>query len=240
MDQSQSSERTLALAFVLSACLHAAALAIGHGLQHRHAIVPPVVLDAYLRSPAADPVPLPQQTAEDVTPRPQPEPRRALTPRTEVREQASHRKSLTKREKLVRSDFAEPQPEAPRAPPTGSAAADVVPGPAPPERAVATISSPPVAVSPPEFAAAYLRNPQPPYPLAARRNGESGTVLLKVFVTKEGAAGRVELDRSSSFAALDRAALEAVKLWRFVPAKRGEESLDAWVRVPIVFRLEGD
>jgi protein TonB len=92
--------------------------------------------------------------------------------------------------------------------------------------------------TPPAFNAAYLRNPPPRYPLAARRNSEEGTVLLRVLVTIDGAAARVELDRSSGSASLDGAALEAVRHWRFVPARRGTLNVEDWVRVPVVFRLE--
>ena len=93
-------------------------------------------------------------------------------------------------------------------------------------------------VTPPSFRADHLANPPPAYPRRARRDGIEGTVMLKVLVTAAGAAGRVEVETSSGSSALDRAALNAVKTWRFVPARRGEESVDAWVRVPVKFRLE--
>lgn len=93
-------------------------------------------------------------------------------------------------------------------------------------------------VTPPVFNAAYLRNPPPRYPLASRRNSEEGTVMLRVLVTTEGTASRVELDRSSGSPSLDGAALEAVRSWRFVPARRGTQNIEDWVRVPVVFRLE--
>lgn len=93
-------------------------------------------------------------------------------------------------------------------------------------------------VTAPAFNAAYLRNPPPRYPPAARRNSEEGTVLLRVLVTIDGSAVRVELDRSSGSASLDGAALEAVRNWRFVPARRGSQNVEDWVRVPVVFRLE--
>jgi protein TonB len=33
--------------------------------------------------------------------------------------------------------------------------------------------------------------------------------------------------------------LEAVKAWRFVPARQGQDAIESSVLVPIVFRLEG-
>jgi protein TonB len=92
--------------------------------------------------------------------------------------------------------------------------------------------------TPPVFNAAYLRNPAPVYPAIARRSGDQGTVMLKVLVSPEGAPLRVELDQSSGSNALDSAALDAVKGWRFVPARRGAQNIEGWVRVPVVFKLE--
>ncbi len=94
------------------------------------------------------------------------------------------------------------------------------------------------SATPPLFNAAYLRNPAPVYPAIARRSGDEGTVMLKVLVSPEGAPVRVELDQSSGSKSLDGAALESVKGWRFVPARRGTQNIEAWVRVPVVFRLE--
>jgi protein TonB len=93
------------------------------------------------------------------------------------------------------------------APPTPVAA---VPGPATP-----------AAVSAARFDAAYLQNPQPPYPSMSRRLGEEGKVLLKVRVLPDGNPASVDVEKSSSFGRLDEAARQAVARWRFVPAKRG-------------------
>ena len=108
--------------------------------------------------------------------------------------------------------------------------------PAPPPPARTTTSQAPTTVSA-SFTASYLRNTAPPYPLVARRKGEQGTVKLKVRVTREGSATEVQLDQSSGSPSSDNAALDAVKKWRFVPARRGDEPIDSWVFVPITFRL---
>lgn len=101
-------------------------------------------------------------------------------------------------------------------------------------------SPPPEAkLTPPNFNAGYLRNPPPRYPLIARRNGEQGTVTLKVLVTREGLPANISVDTTSGSANLDQAAVEAVKSWRFAPARQGAQAVEAWVLVPIVFRLEG-
>ncbi len=110
------------------------------------------------------------------------------------------------------------------------------PAPTAQPRSVAREDAP--QVTSPEFAAAYLRNTKPRYPASARRSGESGTAVLKVLVTREGLAGRVELESSSGYYVLDQSALETVKRWRFTPAQRGGNPIETWVRVPIEFRLE--
>ena len=98
--------------------------------------------------------------------------------------------------------------------------------------------APPPVITPPAFNAAYLRNPPPMYPAIARRSGEEGTVMLRVLVGRDGAPLKVEVDQSSRSRLLDDAAQDAVKGWRFVPARRGTETIEAWVRVPVSFRLE--
>jgi protein TonB len=91
----------------------------------------------------------------------------------------------------------------------------------------------------PNFNAAYLNNPAPNYPSISRRLGEQGLVLLNVQVTADGTADSVELKTSSGSTRLDEAALEAVKKWRFTPAKRGDQAVSASVVVPVRFSLEG-
>ena len=92
---------------------------------------------------------------------------------------------------------------------------------------------------PPNFVAAYLNNPPPVYPYAAKLRRESGEVRLRVLVTVDGTAGDVKIDKSSGSNSLDQAARDIVfRKWRFVPAKRGDEVIEAWVIVPVVFELK--
>ena len=88
------------------------------------------------------------------------------------------------------------------------------------------------------FDADYLHNPAPAYPSQSRRLKEEGTVLLLVRVSAEGAPLSVEIRTSSGFERLDEAGLQAVRQWRFVPAKRGNESVAASVLVPIQFKRQ--
>lgn len=125
----------------------------------------------------------------------------------------------------------------PSASPAAFAVPEAVAAPAAPP-APAVVASNAVAVTTARFDAAYLQNPRPNYPPLSRRLGEEGKVLLKVRVSPNGQPTVVELERSSSFERLDEAARQTVARWRFVPAKRGEEAVEASVIVPIVFRLE--
>lgn len=109
-----------------------------------------------------------------------------------------------------------------------------------PTSPAAPVVSAPVAVEVTDarFDADYLDNPKPRYPPASRRLGEQGRVLLRVHVSAAGLADKVEIKRGSGFARLDQAASDAVSRWRFIPARRGEQSTAAWVQVPIIFELE--
>ena len=134
------------------------------------------------------------------------------------------------------------QPEAPTtftAPPPPP-----VPVPLPPIEApvapVAVAPAPapaPAPVVPPSFNAAYLNNPPPAYPLASREMGEEGRVVLRVLVNEQGLPQEVQVRTSSGFSRLDTTAQDTVRRWKFVPAKRGDIAVSAWVLVPMTFNL---
>ncbi|MDA8139469.1 MAG: energy transducer TonB [Desulfobacteraceae bacterium] len=84
----------------------------------------------------------------------------------------------------------------------------------------------------------YEQNPVPVYPDAARRRNSQGTVLLDVLVDPQGRAAQVKMHQSSGFAMLDRSALNAVRQWRFEPARRLGQAVEMWVRVPVRFELK--
>lgn len=95
-----------------------------------------------------------------------------------------------------------------------------------------------VADAEPDYRASYLNNPRPAYPMVARRMGWQGRVILNVEVLAEGACGVVGVLHSSGHEVLDNAAMNTVKNWRFVPAKRAGRVVTQWFKVPIVFSLE--
>ena len=132
---------------------------------------------------------------------------------------------------------AAPEPEPPRS--QAPIVPSVAPSPAPRAPAPAVPARAAPVAAPVRYDADYLRNPPPAYPSLSRRLHEEGRVVLLVRVTAEGAAASVSIERSSGHARLDEAALDAVRRWRFVPARRGDEAVAASVLVPLVFRLDG-
>ena len=113
---------------------------------------------------------------------------------------------------------------------------------APEPKPVSAVEVRPAAPAPiilPNFNANYLDNPAPVYPSLSRRLGEQGNVLLRVYVELDGLPSTVEVRSSSGSERLDQSALDAVRRWKFVPAKQGGQVVSAWVLVPILFNLKG-
>lgn len=82
-------------------------------------------------------------------------------------------------------------------------------------------------------------NPQPVYPRAAQRRGIEGKVLLGVEVSALGLPLNVNVQQSSGHPMLDEAALQAVRQWKFQPARHGSMDVRSQVQIPVVFRLQG-
>ena len=94
----------------------------------------------------------------------------------------------------------------------------------------------PAYVAPSQHAA-YLDNPKPSYPSMARKRGMEGRVVLRVRVGSDGTVKSVQVEQSTGYALLDRAARTAVLRWRFAPATRGNTAVEGEVLVPFDFRL---
>jgi protein TonB len=140
---------------------------------------------------------------------PQPAPKKAQTPPPIL--------TAAKPDKAPTSFAVAPQPE--------PVATPVVQAPAP------------APITAARFDADYLQNPKPVYPAMSRRLGEEGKVVLRVRVSAQGQPLVVEISKSSSFPRLDDAARLAVERWRFVPARQGNEPIEASVLVPLNFTL---
>ena len=84
----------------------------------------------------------------------------------------------------------------------------------------------------------YLHASRPAYPVIARMRGYEGMVLLAVQVLTDGSAGEVRIKKSSGYAPLDQSALNAVRAWRFEPARKRNMPLAMTVDIPIRFSLK--
>ncbi len=80
--------------------------------------------------------------------------------------------------------------------------------------------------------------PKPTYPAFARRLGHEGRVVIRIQVLSSGAVAAASIERSSGYAVLDEAALASIKRWRFRPAQRAGQPVDATLNVPITFKLQ--
>jgi protein TonB len=83
----------------------------------------------------------------------------------------------------------------------------------------------------------YKENRQPLYPPLARKRGQQGKVVLQVLVEASGRVGDLKITQTSGYPSLDKAALDAVRHWKFSPGKQTGISVPMWVVVPIVFSL---
>jgi periplasmic protein TonB len=95
---------------------------------------------------------------------------------------------------------------------------------------------------PPEYAAYLARFRQRVeeaivYPLAARRQGRGGRVELDVRLEPSGRVTRVDVVTSSDRAALDAAAVDAVKAVEAIPFPASLPRRPLIVRIPLVFQL---
>jgi len=231
------SDRGLLYAIGASILAHGLVLGLGGGLS-APAPDAPRVLEARLVREI-----VPERSAE--APRPEAHPVRVEPPAP-----AEHARVRTRPEPVqpqqrlvseARSEHPAPAiatasaPSAPAASQPAAAVGPVAPAAAPPSQADA-----PASYSPPSFGARYLDNPKPGYPLIARRRGLEGTVRLDVRVSAEGIPISVRVRESGGHESLDDAALTAVWHWRFVPARRGGEPVEASVVVPVRFRLGTD
>jgi protein TonB len=225
---SRANTRAFSIFLAVSLAVHAVVLAVGR--------LSPPVTDAELPF-TVEILPLQpvlSAQAPAVAPPPQPEPVQKKSPQEPVRvtpvpQRAAPPDRPQEMPPVTLATAA--APESPR-----SSERDAVSAPAAERRAEAA----PAAIAPPPVAtsdAAYLRNVLE-YPLVSRRNGEQGTVLVKVLVARDGTVLKAELEKSSGSPNLDTAAVRSVSNWHFTPARRGSEAIEKEYIVPAVFRLD--
>lgn len=87
-------------------------------------------------------------------------------------------------------------------------------------------------ITPPEL----VREVKPDYTEEARRRSLTGDVVLEIVVRSDGRVGNVRVLQGLG-AGLDQRAVEAVRQWRFTPARRLGAPVDVLVEVAVEFRL---
>ena len=227
---------------------------------------PPRAVTLGLLETRGEPAPAASRAPEEKTAPKESPPVRAKPPGVRFSSQPSSPAASQRRSAALRSP-APPQvlspgstparapdiPEGPPEPPASTSqihAPDSSPAPAPPEPRTsdARTASARDASGGPDLEAPvrplkeavplYRENPPPAYPRVARRRGCEGTVLLEVLVTEKGRVGERRVVESSGHEPLDKAALQAVKDWRFSPGRRGNRAVAMRVLVPVRFQLQ--
>ena len=221
---------------------------------------PPIRLSLSYRTPEPEPTPAPPLIESPPKAPPSPAPKEVEEPKKDpgperkqplpknrpsrkLHKEPPPREMRDAVEPLETASFPEEQTHASSTVETPASARPPAPTPPSPSETRGASPPPPSAgaePAPPSRQAAplYLENPPPRYPPAARRRGYEGTVRVEAFVDREGRVRDLRLLQSSGHAMLDRAAMGAVKGWRFEPARRGEEKVEMWVTVPLTFRLK--
>jgi protein TonB len=109
--------------------------------------------------------------------------------------------------------------------------------PMPPDAEPLYADAAPVEETPVHWNLKLLDMKPPVYPPRCLRMGIEGLVKVRVLVGENGRPQEVTIGRSSGETALDNAAMEAVRDWRFEPAKRNGVPVRAWAVVPVEFKL---
>lgn len=208
--------RELPALLMITAAHGAALYVLAEGVTHPEPPKLPETITAVMLPPKVLPVePAPAE------PKPQPQPRQQPTV------------------KLRPSPV--PLPPIPNAPPSPNAISSPPPEPpqSPQPQQVAKAEAPPVPapVEQPRSDAQHLNNQMPAYPSLSRKLGEQGRVLLSVYILADGTVGEIKLKKSSGFDRLDDAALNAVKRWKYVPAKQAGVPINYWFVQPFDWSL---
>jgi TonB family protein len=81
-----------------------------------------------------------------------------------------------------------------------------------------------------------VREVRPQYTPEARRQAIEGDVVLEIIVRSDGTVGNIKVRRTLG-AGLEQKAIEAVRQWKFLPAKRHGTPVDVVVEVSVGFKL---
>ncbi len=81
-----------------------------------------------------------------------------------------------------------------------------------------------------------IRTRDPEYSEAARQARTQGTVVLWIVICADGRVGQVRIQKSLGHG-LDQKAIEAVRQWRFEPARKGGAPVAVQVNIEVNFRM---
>lgn len=182
----------------------------------------------------------PELTVLDIRPPSQPPaaPPAEPEPRPEARPEPQHRQEPPKTEIVVPpAAVAVPTAGPPLAVAAEARAAPVSDAPKP----SAAPAAPPAGSGPVSVAnlnTNLLNGVAPVYPVGSRRKREQGTVVLRLVISEAGRVIEVSVQRSSGFAALDEAAVAAVRKWRWSPMMRDgrQVQITGLVQIPFVLK----
>jgi protein TonB len=222
------------LGLFIAAILHLCWLALMKGAEPKQVIAPPqtIMVNWISASAAKAPSPSVQQQPKALKPKLEPAKTKPKTQPSVVKP-----KPVVATNAESASSMTVPISEQPTPPERNSAEAELTPASSQTEKPSPDANQAPMTL--PHLNADYLDKPALSYPSLSRQLGEQGKVLLRVLVNTDGKVEQISLRKTSGYDRLDTAAQETVKQWRFVAAKRGSETVAAWVVVPISFSLEG-
>ncbi|MCE5286239.1 MAG: energy transducer TonB [Pelosinus sp.] len=85
--------------------------------------------------------------------------------------------------------------------------------------------------------ACCVASSRPPYPREALSAGWEGSVVVRVLIATDGTASQAAVQSSSGHSVLDEAAKQAVRKWRFSPARQNNSPIESYYDVRVKFIL---
>ncbi|KQX22711.1 MULTISPECIES: energy transducer TonB [unclassified Sphingomonas] len=84
-----------------------------------------------------------------------------------------------------------------------------------------------------------LEGNPPRYPMESRRKHEQGTVVVRLLISTDGRVSEISIAQSSGFERLDKAALQAIRGWRWQPIVRDGQPVEVRGLYSMPFTLNG-
>ena len=108
------------------------------------------------------------------------------------------------------------------------------------ESALREFESQPAAPGEPGFdlAPEPIEQVQPAYPKSARDRGLEGDVKIRITVDVDGRVTEAAVESSTADPSLTDAAMDAVTQWKFIPAKKMGQPVEASIVIPFRFRKD--